>query len=314
MEVYVWSGDWGLPSIEFNCLQLMTLIKISGVQAEIKKVNNPFGSPTGNFPVFKHCKRKLTKFQDVLTYLKDRNYCPDLNLTSKQLAESFAYRNMIEEKLYTALRYIWWIDKKNYIEMTRPWYSKVIPFPFNYYYPGHIRRENENIISSLYSDMEEANIQVEVYKEAEKCLTCLSNRLGDADFFYGNNPTSLDAIVYGCLAPLLKAPFPSNVLQNHLKASPNLIKFIMGITRRYFLRELQEYEKYNQQTEKNSAKLDIFPNKIRNQIFAGIFATAAMLSYGILSGIFSLSITSVGVGDITEYDEDTEYDNEDSSD
>lgn len=53
-------------------ISIQTLIKISGVQAEIKKVNNPFGSPTGNFPVFKHCKRKLTKFQDVLTYLKDR--------------------------------------------------------------------------------------------------------------------------------------------------------------------------------------------------------------------------------------------------
>lgn len=74
--------------------------------------------------------------------------------------------------------------------------------------------------------------------EAEKCLTCLSNRLGESNFFFGDYPSSLDAAVYGCLAPLLKAPFPSNVLQNHLKASTNLVKFIVRISQRYFPQDL----------------------------------------------------------------------------
>lgn len=36
-----------------------------------------------------------------------QNYCPDLNLSPVQLAESKAYRTMLEEKLLPALRYIW---------------------------------------------------------------------------------------------------------------------------------------------------------------------------------------------------------------
>lgn len=77
-----------------------------------------------------------------------------------------------------------------------------------------------------------------MFKEAEKCLNCLSNRLGDSHFFFGQYPCSLDAAVYGCLAPLLKAPFPSSLLQNHLKASTNLVKFIVRISQRYFPQDL----------------------------------------------------------------------------
>lgn len=73
-----------------------------------------------------------------------------------------------------------------------------------------------------------------MYGEAEKCLTTLSVRLGDQEFFFGSHPTSLDATVYAFLAPLLKVPFPSPVLQNYLKACTNLVKFVVRITQRYF--------------------------------------------------------------------------------
>lgn len=83
----------------------------------------------------------------------------------------------------------------------------------------------------------------QIFKEAEKCLTCLSNRLGDKDFFFGNHPSTLDSFVFGCLAPLLKAPFSANVLQNYLKACPNLVKFINRISQRYFSRDLKGISK-----------------------------------------------------------------------
>ena len=76
--------------------------------------------------------------------------------------------------------------------------------------------------------------ELQIYAEAEKCLTTLSVRLGDQDFFFGSHPTSFDAVVYAYLAPLLKAPFPKPVLQNYLKACTNLVKFVVRVTNRYF--------------------------------------------------------------------------------
>jgi len=86
-----------------------------------------------------------------------------------------------------------------------------------------------------------------VYREAERCLNTLSVRLGDEDFFFGSHPTSLDATVYAYLAPLLKVPFPSPALQNYLKSTSNLVKFVVRITQRYFPYSIQGmyYQKWN---------------------------------------------------------------------
>lgn len=39
-------------------------------------------------------------------------------------------------------------------------------------------------------------------------------------------PSSLDALVFGYLAPLLKLPLPDDRLQQHIKACPNLVRFV----------------------------------------------------------------------------------------
>ena len=39
--------------------------------------------------------------------------------------------------------HVWWIDAKNYVEFTRPWYAKALQFPLNYFIPGRWHREAE---------------------------------------------------------------------------------------------------------------------------------------------------------------------------
>lgn len=116
----------------------------------------------------------------------------------------------------------------------------------------------------------------------------MSTRLGDREFFYGQEPNAIDAIIYSYLAPLLKAPLPNPVLQNHLKACTNLVKYVSRISQRYFKNEYQSYEKY--QAEKKAAKLKTdsdseFPNKRRNQFLAAFIATLAMTAYALSAGL-----------------------------
>ena len=47
--------------------------------------DNPFWSPTGNLPVFRHADAVLTDFQAVARHLKSCNYSADYNLTGKQV-------------------------------------------------------------------------------------------------------------------------------------------------------------------------------------------------------------------------------------
>lgn len=52
--------------------------------------------------------------------------------------------------------------------------------------------------------------------------------------FLISRPTTLDAFVFGFLAPLYKVQFPKVQLQDHLKQLPNLCRFCDDILSCYF--------------------------------------------------------------------------------
>ena len=54
-------------------------------------------------------------------------------------------------------------------------------------------------------------VESAVYKKAEECLSLLARRLGEEPYFFGKSPSSVDALMYGYLAPLLKAR-PGSIL------------------------------------------------------------------------------------------------------
>ncbi|XP_072760799.1 metaxin-1 isoform X1 [Anoplolepis gracilipes] len=304
LQLDIWKGDWGLPSVDVECLQVLAYAKFSGVPLKINLANNPFKTPNGRLPLLRAGLNTLDTVKDILPFFRAEHYNSDYILTEKQCADVMAYDALLKEKLYPALQFIWWIDKKNLDELIRPWYCKALPFPFKFYYPGKFERQAHTLMQSLYS-MED-NIDVienEVYSEAQKCLTLLSMRLGDREFFFGQQPCTIDAIVYSYLAPLLKAPLPNPILQNHLKNCTNLVKYVSRISQRYFEYEYQTYEK--DKAEKNAEKVGEdndceFPNKRRNQILAAFVATLAMAGYALSTGIVDVSVKDDEILDMSE--------------
>ncbi|XP_043919662.1 metaxin-3 isoform X3 [Protopterus annectens] len=79
-----------------------------------------------------------------------------------------------------------------------------------------------------------------INKDAKECLNLLSYRLGMQQFFFGDIPTSLDAFVFGYIAPLYKACLHNSHLQLHLKQLHNLCKFCDSILSTYFTSEIQQ--------------------------------------------------------------------------
>jgi len=301
MELEVWSGDWGLPTIDVRCLELLAYAKFSGAPIKPIKTSNPWKSPSGQLPVLRHNKKYVgTVMADVKAFLQKQNYNADHSLTPEQKSDVVAYNRHLDEKLGPALEYIWWRDPKNYVELTRPWYAKALPFPLNYWVPGQMQRRVEKNTDAKFSSCEtlsEQQVETALYKDAEECITLLSQRLGDSEFFFGKTPSSLDAAVFGHLAPLMKAPFPHPALQNHLKACDNLVRFVARVLQRYFHTSLSDAGVQNQRESNNntSNNNDVadeeFPHKRRNQILSGLFAAAAMVGYALLSGMVQVEVT-----------------------
>ena len=43
--------------------------------------------------------------------------------------------------IYPMQIHTFWVDAKNYVEVTRKWYAEAMPFPLNFFLPGRMQRQ-----------------------------------------------------------------------------------------------------------------------------------------------------------------------------
>eukprot|EP00071_Canis_lupus_P043446 XP_022277003.1 metaxin-1 isoform X1 [Canis lupus familiaris] len=230
----------------------------------------------------------------IITHLRKetsppQKYNADYDLSARQGADTLAFMSLLEEKLLPVLIHTFWVDTKNYVEVTRKWYAEAIPFPLNFFLPGRMQRqfmERLQLLCGEHSPENEEELEKELYQEARECLTLLSQRLGSQKFFFGDAPASLDAFVFGYLALLLQAKLPSGKLQAHLRGLQNLCAYCTHILSLYFPWDgadvpLARQTPVGPETEEE-------PYRRRNQILSVLAGLAAMVGYALLSGIVSI--------------------------
>ncbi|XP_058231049.1 metaxin-3 isoform X1 [Hemibagrus wyckioides] len=237
MELLCWGGDWDLPSVHTESLIVLAYAKFAGAKLTVKLVDWTWRTITATVPQLHHEGTSVTEPTQILNFLRQNRFNADYELSAKQGADTMAYIALLEEKLRPALLHTFWVDAENYANLTRPWFASHSPFPLNFFVPS---RQASVALSRILLTKAEAplhsvaEVEGKIYSEAKECLNLLSHRLGSSHFFFGNTPTSLDAFVFGYLAPLHKATLPSAQLQQHLKQLHNLCQFCTNILKSYF--------------------------------------------------------------------------------
>ncbi|KAG7218806.1 hypothetical protein INR49_006441 [Caranx melampygus] len=79
-------------------------------------------------------------------------YNADYDLSAKEGADSLAFISLMEEKLVPALIYTFWVEPKNYVDVTRRWYAEHMPFPLNFFLPGRMQRQQLEKLRLLRGD------------------------------------------------------------------------------------------------------------------------------------------------------------------
>ncbi|KAM4601175.1 metaxin-1a [Polymixia lowei] len=291
-ELFCWEGDWGLPSVNTDCLVVLAYAKFAGAPLKLHKISNPWRSPAGSLPALRtNQKDSLSRPSDIIIHLRKQKYNADYDLSAKEGADTLAFISLIEEKLMPALIYAFWIEPKNYVELTRRWYAEHIPFPLNFFLPGRMQRKQLDKLRLVKGNegLEAGEeLEKELYRDAVECMNLLSQRLGSNKFFFGDSPSSLDAYVFGHLAPVLKAKLPSGKLQQHLKSLDNLTHFCSNILLLYFPSDSRESFSRKASSHSEGADFDHVPNKRRKQFLSVLVALGAMLSYALLTGMVSI--------------------------
>ncbi|MEE6458488.1 hypothetical protein FKM82_000306 [Ascaphus truei] len=237
MELRCWGADWGLPSVHPECLVVLAYARFADAPLKVNPVDYTWASPKGIVPVLTSEEKVITQPVNILNFLRKQKYNADYVLSAKEGSDTLAYIALLEEKLLPATLHTFWVDSENYCTVTRPWYASRTPFPLSLYLPGKMSREalNRILVTQGQPPLYNLNeVEARIYRDAKECLNLLSNRLGTSQFFFGNMPTSLDAFVFGFLAPLYKAHLPKVQLQEHLKQLSNLCDFCDNILCGYF--------------------------------------------------------------------------------
>ncbi|KAM4861732.1 metaxin-1 [Thomomys bottae] len=290
MELFCWAGGWGLPSVDLNSLTVLTYTRFTGAPLKIHKITNPWRSPSGTLPALRTSHGEVISTpQKIITYLRKEKYNADYDLSAREGADTLAFMSLLEEKLLPVLIHTFWIDTKNYVEVTRKWYAEAMPFPLNFFLPGRMQRkymERLQLLCGKYCPDNEEEMEKELYQEARECLTLLSQRLGCRKFFFGDAPASLDAFVFSHLALLLHVKLPSGKLQIYLRGLQNLCSYCSHILCLYFPWDGAEVPPPCQAPAAPDTEEE--PNRRRNQILSVLAGLIAMMGYALLSGIISI--------------------------
>ncbi|MED6232784.1 hypothetical protein ATANTOWER_002422, partial [Ataeniobius toweri] len=152
-ELFCWEGDWGLPSVSTDCLVVLAYAQFAGAPLKLRKICNPWRSPSGSLPALRtNQKKTLSRPSDIIIHLRKQKYNADYDLSAKEGADSLAFISLLEEKLIPALIYTFWIEPKNYVDVTRRWYAEHMMFPLNFFLPGRMQSRQLEKLRLLRGD------------------------------------------------------------------------------------------------------------------------------------------------------------------
>lgn len=218
-----------------SCLAVRTYLTMLNLPFKVdQRANAEFMSPGGKrtkLPVLRVENFTYAEFEHILSFVELKGLSLTKNLTAEQKDDMRAHLCLVEQIFNNAEQYISWVDPEVLQKVTRQRNGYVYPFPLN-----HIQNWRKQIaVRRQLSVADFLNITLEeVVEKVQKLCTSLSMQLDDKQYFYGNEPTELDALVFGHLFSIFTMTLPNNVLAVTINQFRNLTNFCKNIEEKYF--------------------------------------------------------------------------------
>ncbi|KAH6562927.1 hypothetical protein BASA50_007452 [Batrachochytrium salamandrivorans] len=200
LELFAWGEGLGLPSFDPFCLSIAAYLNLAGADWSFHECRTPSISPSGELPVLRAGVEPVVGTSNIIHTLQSKGLDMDSELSPLERAESKAFISLIEDNLYDALLYTWWMENENYTKSIHPTLTGSLTFFGRYNLPPKLK-ERAKIRLQSYRMLDYKGEKVpEVYIAAREAYRALADKLGDKNYFYGDSPSTLDAIAFGHLS------------------------------------------------------------------------------------------------------------------
>uniref|UniRef100_A0A2M4AV73 Putative mitochondrial outer membrane protein n=2 Tax=Anopheles triannulatus TaxID=58253 RepID=A0A2M4AV73_9DIPT len=219
-----------------SCLAVRTYLKMRNLPTALEqRANAEFISPGGKrtkLPVLRVENFIYAEFDHIVTFV-DQNFGKTLSefLSPEDKDVMRSSICLVEHLLTNAEHYVSWSLPEVRETVTKQRNGCVYPFPLNHV--QNWRKEaavKRQLRLTEYHNADLAKVMEVVHHLCQD----LSFRLGDKRYFFGDQPTELDALVFGHLYSIITMPLPNNELAKMVSQEENLVQFCKNIDRTFY--------------------------------------------------------------------------------
>lgn len=206
ITLYTFGPAFGLPDPSPFVTKVDVLLKLSG-QPYAPKIGDVRAAPKGKLPYVVDDGEVIADSTFIRWHL-EKKYALDFDrgLTAEQRATAWAFEKMAEHNLYWALIDAWWLDDTNFRKGPLTYFQSV-PALMRPIITGMVRRDIRKRMKGQGMGRHSGQ---EIVTLATRSLDAFATKLGDRPFFFGAEPSGVDATIFafaaGALCPQFDTP------------------------------------------------------------------------------------------------------------
>lgn len=231
IKLYGFGKYFGVADPSPFVLKIDAYLRITGIDFDyVSGFDNYKRAPKGKLPYIEDEGVLIPDSFFILTYLKETfGDSLDANLTDEQKAISQLVIKSLDENFYWCIVYSRWLHPDTWPTIKETFFGKM-PFPIKQIAPAVAKK---GVATSFVKHGMGKHSDAEIMGIAENTLESLSTMLSDKNYFFGDTPTTLDAVAFAFLAQvtIVSLDTPLNQLARKFD---NLVSYCERINSAYY--------------------------------------------------------------------------------
>lgn len=232
MILYGFGATHGVEDPSPFVLKVHTYLRMAGIEYESRgNLGYLRKAPKGKLPYLKDGDNIIADSSFIIDHLKEK-YPNDLDshLSAEEKSQAYFAQKAFEESWYWCGVYFRWEHEPSWQKL-KSIFFKNLSFPLSLIVPSLARR---GIVSSINSQGIGRHTESEILSIAKQHFDHFDTQLTNKQYWFGDQPSSMDAIAFAFLAQAILFEL-DNPVSRLAKQYGNLTSYCERMNERYFL-------------------------------------------------------------------------------
>jgi glutathione S-transferase len=231
ISLYQFPRTRTVPNLSPFCMKLETYLRMTHLKYDTITTVMTRKSPLANkLPYIKYGDEFLGDSSLIIARLESDSKIPlDHHIDNIQRAESLCVQRLLEDHLYWVLVYARWFSKEGAPIWAERMKKKMPPIIKHLI----MNRAKAGILKELIGHGIGRHSEETIFNMGLSDLEAMNIKMGDRIWYFNDQPSTLDAIIYSFLVVCLSATW-SFPLKNFIIAHSNMLRYLNHVQAQYF--------------------------------------------------------------------------------